>query len=328
MFKRKKKNKIEDVEKQEVNNISVEELQRDINDLMLGYYNLNTMLKSEGIITRKNNNFKIDVILRDNILLGMYGLFDYENLPKEIPSYKIEELLFGGEACFFEMGGEYYVSKYIVMGDRDRYNMPITIQPQLENGRTLKKRKVGKDIVIIRNSFSGLSTFHKIESFINRCALNYEASMNNLKMSMTKWLVHVKDEKLLKEVKREVEKLLNTSGSVAFSHGMYDVENIPFFDDFDSANYWEDFHATLNFIYNLIGVNTNPNEDKKERLIVDEVNINENKVGLILEAMFKSRLEAIKQINEMFGLDIKLKMYVNYDGGDDGGNEYKNNIIE
>jgi hypothetical protein len=63
-------------------------------------------------------------------------------------------------------------------------------------------------------------------------------------------------------------------------------------------------------MYNQLGINTNPNEDKKERLLVDEININEQRVGLILESMIRSRLESIREINNIFGLNIGLKVKI------------------
>jgi hypothetical protein len=47
---------------------------------------------------------------------------------------------------------------------------------------------------------------------------------------------------------------------------------------------------------------------KKERLITDEINSQEDYLCISLDVMEKSRKEAVKQINEMFGTDIRVKI--------------------
>ena len=63
------------------------------------------------------------------------------------------------------------------------------------------------------------------------------------------------------------------------------IEKLDFFEEFKSSEYWEDYNNTLSQMYGLLGIKSNTNEDKKERLIVDEVNINNQKVNLIFDSM-------------------------------------------
>lgn len=319
MLKRRKRKEIkQEVKKvEEPKTLKDEELESEVKQALQGYYNLISLMKSNGIVARDLNNFKIDEVLKDKIKLSMYGLFDYENLPSEIPSHLIEEILFDGTGAFYEVGGEYYISNYVVKGDRDRYNEPITIQPILKNGKTLSERVVGKNVVLLYNSPTKFTTYQTIEPFIKRCVLNFEVGFNNLKMSATRFLFTSDDNKSLSNLKKEISMVLNGSGSVAFTHSnLGNIKDFPLYEKFDSSEYWEDFTNTYNLMYNLLGINANPNEDKKERLIVDEVNINKHKVGLVLEAMFKTRNDFVKKINEMFNLNIKLKMYINYKEGE------------
>lgn len=53
----------------------------------------------------------------------------------------------------------------------------------------------------------------------------------------------------------------------------------------------------------LFGIN-NSNQDKKERLVADEVSANDEQVGVMRDIALKARQEACNQINAAFGLDI------------------------
>ena len=56
-----------------------------------------------------------------------------------------------------------------------------------------------------------------------------------------------------------------------------------------------------------LGIN-NANTDKKERLITDEVNSNNDLINFYLNCFYKTRKEACDMINEKYGLDIKIEL--------------------
>lgn len=63
---------------------------------------------------------------------------------------------------------------------------------------------------------------------------------------------------------------------------------------------------TYNELYSFLGIN-NTNTNKKERLLVDEVNVNNNHILMNLELEYKHRQEAAKEINEKYGLNIQVE---------------------
>lgn len=65
-----------------------------------------------------------------------------------------------------------------------------------------------------------------------------------------------------------------------------------------------------NELLTFLGIN-NSNNDKKERLLTDEVNSNNSQITFVLEMAYKNRLEACRKINEKFGLNIKVEKVVN-----------------
>lgn len=280
---------------------------------LLGYYNLETELnKSAGVVTRnKDETELIRFILEDRIKLTMFAMFEYEGLPDYIPSYMIEHLLYHvGYGLMWDVADKFYVGNYIKTGAKlDEYRRPVDVRPVFMNGRNSTKRTVNKDCVVLRNTFTQVPTSLIVKPFLNRLALNYEALSRALKTSMTKWgLVTNADD--LPNVRKALEKMLNEDGYFAYIPQSLQgsVERLDFFEEFKGSEYWEDFNSTLNLMYNQLGISTNTSEDKKERLVVDEVNIGNLKVGVLLESMIRSRYEFVQEINKTFDLSIKLKV--------------------
>jgi hypothetical protein len=66
-------------------------------------------------------------------------------------------------------------------------------------------------------------------------------------------------------------------------------------------------HEIWNEALTFFGVN-NANSDKRERLITDEVNANNEVISINAQAMLLTRLEACEKINKLYGLDVSVKM--------------------
>ena len=62
----------------------------------------------------------------------------------------------------------------------------------------------------------------------------------------------------------------------------------------------------MNELLTFLGIN-NHNVQKAERLLVDEVNANNDFILVNLDHMYDEREKAVKEINEKFGLNIKVE---------------------
>lgn len=293
--------------KKEINEI---DLKNEITEEIYGYLNQGILLQnSVGLVTKKYDTNLLKSIFSAKIKILLYGLFQYENLPEEIPKYIIENYLWEQKDClFFKSGGKYYIGNYSAFGDYNEYMLPITVYPILKNGNTLSKRTIDKDCIIIDNLPIELSTMQLIEPFLNRMILAYQCGNDTLKMSVIKWLMIANTDKSIKNLKGELQRLIDGSGSIAIVYDNFGkIEKMPFYEEFDGKNYWEEFQRSYNFILEILGIDNNPNPDKRERLITSELSVNEQSTLFTLQAMYNSRLNAINKINKMFGLDIKLK---------------------
>lgn len=59
-------------------------------------------------------------------------------------------------------------------------------------------------------------------------------------------------------------------------------------------------------LFSFLGIN-NSNHRKKERMVVDEVNANNGQILMSIEIAYKNRLLACREINERFGLNLKVE---------------------
>ena len=98
-------------------------------------------------------------------------------------------------------------------------------------------------------------------------------------------------------------------------------------------------HQIFNDALTVLGID-NANTDKKERLITNEVESNEQLITYYLNCFYKTRKKACEDINEKFGLDIEIELnkdvidllnitendIINYDEvGVEDGKIYSNN---
>ena len=98
-------------------------------------------------------------------------------------------------------------------------------------------------------------------------------------------------------------------------------------------------HQIFNDALTVLGID-NANTDKKERLITNEVESNEQLITYYLNCFYKTRKKACEDINEKFGLDIEIELnkdvidllnvtendIINYDEvGVEDGKIYNNN---
>lgn len=69
-------------------------------------------------------------------------------------------------------------------------------------------------------------------------------------------------------------------------------------------------HAVWDEALEFLGINTNPSDKKKERLIVAEVDSNNEQIDIQSLTMLASRQKACEEINKKYGLDVKISLRV------------------
>lgn len=261
--------------------------------------------------------------------LCMYST-EYENLPEEIPNWIMEEYLYThGNYVFLEQDGVYCVCSSSAIQELNIYGLPNKVTPISRNGSPFAPRNISsfainnggktrvekQNAVLARNNYWAIPTQVLIYPYINRLCFLWQSLGINASMARIKSIIRGN-----KDSAKTLDRVFQqTFGSrkpfIVVNEYMNDsqVDKL----DFEYANQqkdlWDDFDKTFNLMLNICGINSNSQSDKKERLLVDEVNSNNELVSIMKSSRTSMRKEAIKQINKIFSLDIRVKeCYNNY----------------
>ena len=86
-----------------------------------------------------------------------------------------------------------------------------------------------------------------------------------------------------------------------------EIEKLDFNIEYEPDKYWEDFDKCFATICQWLGITTNLSQNKKERLIVSEVESNDELTTISEDARLSFRKLGCEQANELFGLNISCE---------------------
>ena len=240
--------------------------------------------------------------------------FKWDNLPYGMDSRKIEEYLIKhGKVMFFKDVNNGLLclpcagtSDFNVYSEPTKYNV---------FGLGYNKTIDTEDGVIIRNNALGTNDYTDLETFavrLNEIELTMDVNLNAQKTPFV-ILCDEKERLTFKNILLQVRKFKYAIfGSKSLKLNSIDVLNT-------KAEYLLDKlqnqkRELMNELLTFLGIN-NSNVNKKERLLVDEVNANNDFLLVNLDHMYDERKLACDLINKKFGLNIKVsKREVDFDG--------------
>ena len=266
-------------------------------------------------------DFKIPGSARLNALTGLdyysrirsiaISVFKWENLPETIPARFIEQTLFErGKAIFFktkETGG-LMVAKTTNSATLDKYDNPLSYNAFASPD--FYEQVNAEDCVIIRNNYDSLATMNSVILFVGRLADVQRSIDVNIRAQKTPLFI-VCSLKQLQTMKSLYSKY---DGNEAIVYGNESLGETPISVLSPDVPY----RADKLMIYKrqiwdecmtYLGIN-NANVDKKERLITDEVNANNQLIESYAAALLSAREESAAEINKKYGLNIKVKLRI------------------
>lgn len=244
--------------------------------------------------------------LFDKYRMICVNAWEWSGLPEGVLERNLEKMLFSkGSACFFEdpkmslMCLECAPTGYVnVYGD------PLSYRAWGFNyQRTLNADKC----VIIRNNKLGLATEPFVMHYVNKLTEAERTMDVNIKACKTP-VVFTCDDKDVLSFKRLwqatdgnvpahfVDRGLNLDAITAFQTGVKFMGN-------ELMDYKRSVESDL---LTFLGQNNTP-VDKKERLITDEAEANNQLIESFAELQLQAREEACEAINKMFGLEVSVK---------------------
>ena len=268
------------------------------------------------------NNYKfIDSLLMNDLTFYDHldrfrkvalSVFEWVNLPKTMNAMWLEKCLFyEGQATLLKDKNYGFINtKCCSDGDINIYGLPSSLHCYSFQYDTSRKLYTGldsntgefEDCILVQNNWERIPTTGTIELFAYRLYEAEQTAFTNIKAQKTPVLL------LVDETQRLMMENLYSQydGNKPFIFG--DKKQInqdtlkairtdaPFIADKIIDYKKEIWNEALTFL----GIN-NIMVDKKERLITDEANSNNELINLNLQSYLAPRLEACRQFNEKFG---------------------------
>lgn len=264
-------------------------------------YKMKTFAKNLNDLTFTDYFYRLSLIAR--------SVFQWENLPNGINEKWIEKFLFNEGSClFFEDPNKgFMVAKSTHSGKINCYDEPTRLTPY-GVGYQGKSLKNGVGCVLIDNNDFRIPTIGTIQLYAYRLAEISRTIDMNISAQKTPYIILCSDRQRL-SIKNTVDKAMDNE-LIIYGDKNMDIESIKALKT-DAPIVFPELqiqkHAIWNECMTFLGVN-NANMDKRERLVDDEVQANNEQIIISADVMLKSREEACKRINELFDLDISVKL--------------------
>lgn len=261
------------------------------------------------MINTQISNFKTYNMYFRQMLTLAENVFEFKNLPEFIDvSYLNKQLLRKGSVAFFEEDGLGLIAlPYNVVGNLDVYGRPNRIEVF---GNNSFHRILDRDEYVIMYDNNGRYPLYlDICQMAERIALCVRTEDVNILHQRTPrvWKTSKDKELSLKNAINEIDSMQEN----VIAYESLDIEDAnvilapaPYVTDkIDShlKELWAEF-------FRLIGV-ANLQEQKRERVIVDEMVASQGGTIASRFSRFEPRKEAIEKINNKFNADIQVQYY-------------------
>lgn len=235
--------------------------------------------------------------------------FTWDNLPQGLSSEILEEQLLK-RGCMLGYESDFGLVILPCMGESDLniYGMPTAYNVFSVNGK-LQGMVNADDGVLLRNNPTSTDDYSFLEVYAKKLSdVNQTTDVNLFQQNIPKIILTDENGRLtakalidnLKRFKTVIfaKKNLGTqmnSSEILDNSAPYILDKL------------SDYENTLiNKVLTRLAIN-NINSDKRERMIVDEVNANNDFININLDLMYDVRKNFCKEFNEKFGTNLKVK---------------------
>lgn len=231
------------------------------------------------------------------------NIFKWEDTG-EVESRFIERTLIENGYCFVYQDNDYgLICMPCSLVGLNIYNEPTHIQI---TSPLISKTLEVDDGVLIYNNYTKTGLIPIIMNYVDRLT-EIETTINtNIYLQKTPYIIVAdkKTEKTIREVAKQVTN--NEPVIVVKSSIVENLQNLTLNTNFVADKLLEIKQKIENEFLTFIGLNNNSQTDKKERLIVDEVNANNDYINRNVDILYNAREIACKKINEKFGVNWKV----------------------
>lgn len=273
---------------------------------------------------------KLDTMQKVEVQLFMYIIgiineqFKWEGLPEEIRPYNIEKVLnFYGQGVLFKVKNtnQYAFCSAVNTSLLNIYGEPCEVQPIAINGMAFDRVVVNSTFgengeikmqegVLIKNNLTSTPTYSMIKPFVDHLCFIWESKGINAGLSRIKAIIH-SNKSLAGTLRSEIKKIIGSNSMIPVvsekTNVLKEIEKLDFNVEYEPDKYWEDFDKTLATIFSMIGITTNLSQNKKERLIVSEVESNDELTTIAEDTRLSFRKLGCEECNSFFGLSMSCE---------------------
>lgn len=273
--------------------------------------------------------FEENAMSREDLLLDEFlnlaiNRFTWTNLPKGLTSERLEEMLICHGTLGAFMENELLVILPLFGTNKvNIYNEHTDFNLFGFNGTTYTKTV--DEIVKLKNNQLGTEDLSTLQLYAKKIDdIEQTQDVNLFQQCIPKIIGTSRDgiltaKNIIKQIKEFKFVVFTKSKGIENQIKKEDVldNTAPFI--LDKLADYENFYR--NKVLTFLGIN-NGNTDKKERLIVDEVNANNDYIQINLDLMYDMRKRFCEEVNAKFGINIKVEkrkvenVYTNNSGDD------------
>jgi len=250
-------------------------------------------------------------------LLGKcHQLFVWSGLPETIDEAYLNNTLFlDGDICFTEFNGELYALEGHQGGDIDQYHYGkyyMIANPVLGSKDVL----IDSDGIVMYNSdvdkarFLGGGLYSLISSTATLLADNLVSINCSQINTRVQTIVTAPDDTIARAAEIVLKEKYNGKPYAVVTDDITDNTikvNVTPGSSGTITELVELQQSIMANFYNAIGIKMNAIR-KKQRMITDEINAQDNYIAVSIDEMLKSRQAAVEKINEMFGTNITVEI--------------------
>lgn len=260
------------------------------------------MSKANEILLQRANDLTFIKYFTQFFNLAL-NIFKWEDTG-EVESRFIERTLIENGYCFVYQDNDYgLICMPCSLVGLNIYNEPTHIQ--ITSPLISKTLKID-DGILIYNNYTKTGLIPIIMNYVDRLT-EIETTINtNIYLQKTPYII-VADKKTEKSIREVANQITNNEPVIVVKSSIVEnLQNLELHTNFVAPELFELKQKIENEFLTFIGLNNNSQTNKKERLIVDEVNVNNDYINRNVDILYNAREIACKKINEKFGVNWKV----------------------
>lgn len=265
----------------------------------------------------KQPYYILDMTQKFNLLLEHFknialNIFEWTNLPKGLTSEFIEKKLFETGKLFF-YNDEKIGLLCLPFENCDNFNVyeqPVVVRVV---GHNYTSRVQFENGVEIKNNPLKVPTIKQVSMWVEHIVDTLCAFKVNLNHSKTPYVLSGTKEQML-TIKNLIEQITGNEIAIIVDKSISDLSTVDLKQtgvQYIGDKLLDAYDRLEDKLLTFLGIN-NANTSKRERLVVDEVNSNNDEIENNLDTFFSARKKAVEEINKMFGTSIKVDLNQSY----------------